>query len=277
VSRIQPTTAPHALRLPRALLAQALLPLALFAALLGATLLSAGQFGDAHQASAVVHGDTALVTVADHAPHTQNTIRMTVVDEPAQPGEAPGRSAFYLVLGWVVGGYLAATALAVAVGPVPGTSRRAQSRVLGLLGYSVLSGFVGAIVVGPTLEIWVDDVIPMAAFGTLIVFGAAMTAAALQGWLGVAGTGVLVGLLVAVGSSGDGGPVPPELLPAFLRDMNTWLLHDVGTHLLRGAVYFGGTGIARDLVTVWVYGLGGTIIFLLASHIKTTSRPSIIR
>lgn len=242
-----------------------LMPLVLLAIGLLAALTGVAHQG-AHPDTAVVHGDTAVRTVADQAPRTEhpNTIELTVHDEP--PGSPDGRPAFYLVLGWVVGGCLAATALALTVGSVPATSRRAQSRVLGLLAYSVLSGLFGAIVVGPTLDIWVDDVVPMAAFGTLIVFGAAMTAAALHGWLGVLGTGALAGAIVAAGSSA----VPTQWVPAFLRDMNGWLLHDVGTHLVRGAVHFGGDGIGRDLVTVWVYGLGGTIAFLVASHVKNS-------
>jgi hypothetical protein len=196
-------------------------------------------------------------------------IQMAVFDNhPVGPKDSGGRSAFFLVIAWVIGGYLAAAALAIAAGSIPATVRRAHLRVLALLAYSALSGIAGAVIAGPVLEIWPGNTVVLAAFAFMLVFGSAMTAAALQGWLGLLGTAGAITLLVMLGSPGAGGLVSPELLPGFFQSMQSWVLPGVGTHLVRSLVYFGGNAIQSDLIALWIYGLGGAVAFLLASTIK---------
>jgi hypothetical protein len=191
---------------------------------------------------------------------------LTVYDDhPLPPSDNRGLSAFYLVIGWVVGGYLGATALSIAAGAVPATVRLGALRVGALLAYSILSGVAGSIVVGPVLDIWSGHGIALAAFGTMVTFGAAATAAALSGWLGIVGTGAAIVLFVVLGNPGSGGPFPSEMLPTFFRGMREWVLPGVGTDLVRAAVYFGGHRITGDLAVLWAYGLGGTIAFLAAA------------
>ncbi|MEK8108070.1 hypothetical protein NKG94_29590 [Micromonospora sp. M12] len=120
---------------------------------------------------------------------------------------------FYLNVGYVLGGYLASTVLGLSVGTTPRTARRAGLRIAALAVYSVLLGIAGAVVVGPVLDIWHHDVPTIAAIGALAVFAAAMFASAIQGWLGVAGTALVILLLVVLGNPGSGGIYAPEFLP----------------------------------------------------------------
>ena len=77
---------------------------------------------------------------------------MTVTDAvPAQPGDGRGISGFYLVVGWLVGGYLVAALLGIAQGARPATTRRAIHRLIVLVPYAILSGLGGAIIIDPVL------------------------------------------------------------------------------------------------------------------------------
>ena len=77
---------------------------------------------------------------------------MTATDAvPAQPGDGRGLSGFYLVVGWLVGGYLVAALLGIAKGARPATTRRAIHRLIAVVPYAILSGLGGAIIVGPVL------------------------------------------------------------------------------------------------------------------------------
>jgi hypothetical protein len=190
-------------------------------------------------------------------------------DYSPRPNNSRSVATFFLVVGWVVGGFLAATALAIALGSVPATQRRTQARVLGLLAYAVVAGVASSIVVGgPGLDVWTGDGVALATFGAMITFGAAMTAAALQGWFGLAGAGAAIALFVLLGAPGFSGPVPADALPGFLRDLQAWALPGAGTHLVRNALYFGSGSVTGEMIAVWVYCLGGAIAFLVAGHVK---------
>jgi hypothetical protein len=57
--------------------------------------------------------------------------RTMVVEDlvPLQPGDGRGLIGFYLVIGWIVGGYLVAALLGVSAGSRPATTRRAIFRL----------------------------------------------------------------------------------------------------------------------------------------------------
>lgn len=176
-------------------------------------------------------------------------------------------STLFLVVGWVLGGFLAAAALAIALGAVPASERRTQARVLALLAYALVSGVAGAVLVGPVLGIWTGYGVALATFGTMIVFGAAMTAAALQSWFGLLGAGAAIALFLVLGIPGAGGELPGQ----------SWALPGAGTELVRRALSLdSGTGGSGDVVTqmaaLWLYCLGGAVAFLVAGHVRGRRR-----
>jgi hypothetical protein len=62
---------------------------------------------------------------------------------PAGDGDARGLSAFYLAVGWVVGGYLVASIIGVSAGSRPLTRLRGVVRLGSLAVYAVVSGIGG--------------------------------------------------------------------------------------------------------------------------------------
>src|SRR5205814_10556490 len=152
---------------------------------------------------------------------------------------------FYLVVGWLLGGYLAATALAVIVGTVPRGVARLAMRLGAFALFAVLLGLAGALIVGPAYHIWSGHFVRLWAAGTLVVFAAAALTAALESWIGLAGTGLAMLLLFIVGNPGSGGVYPPEFLPGLFRDLHRWIPTGQATELVRAIEYFGGQAIGR--------------------------------
>jgi hypothetical protein len=79
--------------------------------------------------------------------------RLTVVDiRPPAPGDHNGLSAFYLVVGWMVGGYLAASLLGLSSGARSANVHRITIRLIALALYATITALLGALIVGPGLN-----------------------------------------------------------------------------------------------------------------------------
>ncbi|WFE96366.1 hypothetical protein [Micromonospora sp. WMMD987] len=190
-------------------------------------------------ASASAPAATELVTGVLTPAAQQARLPLTVTDQvPVSPDDPRGLVPFYLAVGLVLGGYLASTALGVSLGTAPRGLRRAGLRIGSLAVHALLLGIIGAVLVGPVLGVWDHDLVAVAAVGVLTVFTAAMVATAVQGWLGLLGTGLVILLLVVLGNPGSGGIYAPEFLPAALRGMHRWNVPGLATDLLKSVVYF---------------------------------------
>jgi hypothetical protein len=206
-------------------------------------------------------------------------IPLRIVDEvPVTPDDPRGVVPFYLNVGYVLGGYLASTVLGISAGTTPRTARRAALRIAALAVYSVLLGIAGAVVVGPVLDIWHHDVPTIAAIGALAVFAAAMVASAIQGWLGVAGTALVILLLVVLGNPGSGGIYAPEFLPGVLRGMHRWNIPGLANDLTKAAVYFDwrSAGWPASALAIWavIGALGLVSASLVRGRRGATSGPT---
>ncbi|WCN82340.1 hypothetical protein [Micromonospora sp. LH3U1] len=202
----------------------------------------------------------AIREVLSTAATRTGTPLQVVDDVPVTSADPRGVVPFYLNVGYVLGGYLASTVLGISSGTTPRTVRRAALRIAALAVYSVLLGIAGAVVVGPVLDIWHHDVPTIAAIGALAVFAAALIASAIQGWLGVAGTALVILLLVVLGNPGSGGIYAPEFLPGVLRGMHRWNIPGLANDLTKAAVYFDwrSAGWPAFALALWavVGGLG---------------------
>ncbi|MGB6579001.1 MAG: hypothetical protein WBF34_13895, partial [Streptosporangiaceae bacterium] len=69
---------------------------------------------------------------------------------PLPASDPTGSSAYFLIAGWVLGGYVGATVLGLISGGVRSSSlRQAAGRLVLLAGYAAVSGFAGALLFGP--------------------------------------------------------------------------------------------------------------------------------
>ena len=212
---------------------------------------------------------TALQQVVGRAEAAQHRSLGVVDAVPAQSGDARGLSGFYLVIGWLIGGYLAAALLSIAHGALPANMRRGTIRLLALALYSVLSGLGGAIIVGPVLGALSGHLLALWGLGALLVFAAAAVTMAFQSVAGVFGIGLTVILFVVLGNPSAGGAYPPPLLPGFWRAISDWLPNGAGVQAVRRIVYFGGHGIAGHLALIVGYAVVGTVVTLIVTALRT--------
>ncbi|MFK4242275.1 hypothetical protein ACI2KV_05300 [Micromonospora chokoriensis] len=194
---------------------------------------------------------------------------LQIVDRvPVTSDDPRGVVPFYLNVGYVLGGYLASTVLGISAGTTPRSARRAGLRIAALAVYSVLLGIAGAVVVGPVLDIWQHDVPTIAAIGALAVFAAAMFASAIQGWLGVAGTALVILLLVVLGNPGSGGIYAPEFLPGVLRGMHRWNIPGLANDLTKAAVYFDWRSAGWPAIALALWAVAGIVGLVSASLVR---------
>lgn len=221
--------------------------------------------------------DTAVQQVLTAAEASQQ--RTLAVEDvvPLQPGDGRGLTGFYLVIGWIVGGYLIAALLGVAKGARPANPRRALIRLVAVLPYAILSGLGGALVVGPVLGAMTGHFVALWWLGALLVFAAAAFTMALQVLFGVLGIGITVLIFVVLGNPSAGGAYSPELLPRFWRTIGGWIPNGAGTAAVRRIVYFDSVGVLGNIVVIALWAVVGVVVTLAASalmHRRQTDAPA---
>ncbi|MEI4270304.1 DUF3533 domain-containing protein [Klenkia sp. LSe6-5] len=207
---------------------------------------------------------TALEQVLGQVDAAQQRTLTTTDAIPAGDGDARGLTAFYLAVGWVVGGYLVASIIGVSAGSRPATRGRAATRLVALAVYSLVSGLGGALVVGPLLgALDGGHTAVLTVFGALLVFAVGAVTTALQVWTGLVGIGLAILLFVVLGNPSAGGAYPAPLLPPFWAAIGRWLPPGAGTDGVRGLVYFGGAGAGAACAVLAAYAVVGVLGTLL--------------
>lgn len=182
---------------------------------------------------------------------------------PPAPGDARALSAFYVVVGWCVGGYLCAAIIAMSYGARPANVNRALIRLAVLALYAVVSGFGGAAVAGPLLDALPGSFLGLAGLGALTVFSVGTVTLALQALAGVTGIGLAILLVVVLGNPSAGGAYPRPLLPTFWREIGPAIPTGAGTWSARSLAYFEGAAMTGPLLVLAGWAAVGTVCTLL--------------
>ncbi len=189
---------------------------------------------------------------------THRTASFEVV-HPLPPGDSEGLSLFYLVVGWVVGGYLIGTVLGLARGTAPGLKQLA-ARLGVYAGYAVCSGLAGAGMLSGILELSPQRWLALAGVGVLTSFAAAAATGAFQSVLGDIGTAVAILLFVVLGNPGSAGPFTQEFLGGIWRAVGLWLPPGAGVEAGRSVTYFSGYGMWPHLWVLVGWGALGVVV-----------------
>ncbi|MDX3236962.1 DUF3533 domain-containing protein [Streptomyces sp. ME03-5709C] len=219
---------------------------------------------------------SAAVQQITQAVEDEQQRHLTVSDiRPPTAGDARGMSSFYLVMGWIVGGYLAAAILGMAMGARPANLHRSIVRLGVLALYATASGLGGAVIADPVLGALPGHFTALWALGTLVVFAAAAVTVALQTMLGLLGIGAAVTLFVVLGNPSAGGAYPGPLLPPFWQAIGPWLPPGAATTAVRNTVYFAGHAVGQPLGVLAGYAAAGAAAALTASalHVRRGRRP----
>ena len=202
----------------------------------------------------------ALTEIAKRVEAAQHRSVSVVDVVPAAKGDARGLSAFYVVVGWVVGGYLVAAILGIAGGARPANGHRAVIRLLSVGSYAVASGLGGALIAETWLSALPGHFLRLWALGTLLVFAVGAFTMACQVLLGIMGIGVAILLFVILGNPSAGGAYPAPLLPPFWATIGPWLPPGAGTDAVRGIVYFQDARITHALLVLAGYAVVGMVV-----------------
>ncbi|HEX3802610.1 MAG TPA: hypothetical protein VHV75_07220 [Solirubrobacteraceae bacterium] len=215
----------------------------------------------------------ALEEVIGHAETAQRRQVRFVDAVPAQPGDARGLSGFYLVIGWLIGGYLVAALISIARGASPAGIRGAMIRLTAFALYAIVSGLGGALIIGPWLGALTGHLLAIWGIGTLLVFAAATVTMAFQTVAGVLGIGLTLVLFVIIGNPSAGGAYPAPLLPGLWRTVSSYIPNGAGVQAVRKVVYFGGHGITDNLIVIAIYVAAGLIVTLAVTARKGRAAP----
>jgi hypothetical protein len=216
---------------------------------------------------------TALETITSQVDRQQGRDLAVVDAIPAGRGDARGLSAFYLVVGWVVGGYLVAAILGLAGGARPANRSRASIRLGALAAYAIVSGAGGALIAETILSALSGHFLALWWFGALLVFAVGAFTMALQTLFGTVGIGVAILLFVILGNPSAGGAYPSPLLPPFWAAIGRWLPPGAGTDAVRSIVYFPKASLSQPVLILVAYALAGALITLVVTTTRRGSTP----
>jgi len=202
---------------------------------------------------------------------TQAGLRTTVRDvKPLPAGDPRGLSPFYLVVGWVVGGYLGATILGLARGTAAGTRRLLGARLAALAAYALLSGLLGTLLVEGVIGALSGAWLAVSLVGALVVLAVALATAAIQRFLGVIGTALAILLFVIAGNPSSGGPFARELLPGLWAAIGGLLPPGAGTDAVRNVVYFDGNATLGPILVLLAWAAVSAVVLVVAGPRRRT-------
>ncbi|MFT4186099.1 MAG: ABC transporter permease [Micrococcaceae bacterium] len=211
--------------------------------------------------------ETTMQQVAT-AQHRTLTVEDIV---PTQEGDYRGLTSFYLVVGWIVGGYLFAALLGVSKGSKPINLNRAIMRIGAIVPYAFASGFGAALIVDKQLGALTGHIPQLGLIGTLLVLSAATVTMAFQSLFGVIGIGLTVLVFVVLGNPSAGGPYQSYLLPEFWRNIGGFLPNGAGTSAVRSLVYFDGVKTGSNIAVIATWAIAGALITLVVAKFSKKS------
>ncbi|MFB4307625.1 hypothetical protein [Actinomadura sp. GTD37] len=199
---------------------------------------------------------------------------LTVQDVvPADPGDPEGLVPFYLVIGWIVSGYLVAAIIGLYRGMAAVTLRDGAARLLAFAVFAAAIGAAGTLIVETGYGYLPGSPWLLTGIGAFCVFAVAVATAAVESLLGIIGTALTILVFVVLGNPSAGGPWPLPLLPPFWREVGPWLPNWAATEAVRNAVYFDGHALTRPLVVLAVWAAAGiALVLLLAGRTNPVMR-----
>ena len=212
-------------------------------------------------------GTAALLTRAFTAAAAALKVPLAVRDLAPLPASDPtGTSAFFMIIAWVLGGYVGATVLAVLLGGPRSPSLRNALLRLGLLAaYAAISGLLGALLIGPALGVVSGYNAALAGLGILVVAAAAAATTGLQAVLGLPGTLLAIIAMVVFGDPTAGASIATPLLASPWNLIGQGLPPGAGLTAARSILYLGGVNLTGALTVLAVYAAAGTLLVLAAA------------
>ena len=178
--------------------------------------------------------------------------------KPLPPKDPNGTAAFYAMIAWVFGGYIAATLVGLIGQPRSSSRQRAAARVGALAGFSILAGVLSVVMLRVCFGVFSGHVVALSAIAALTVFSSAAATAGIQAAAGAAGTGLIILVFVILGNAASGGPFARPLLPGLWRTFGGLLPPGASVDLSRSALFFNGARVSGPILVLVAWAVVGT-------------------
>jgi hypothetical protein len=182
--------------------------------------------------------------------------------KPLPPKDPNGTAAFYAVIAWVFGGYIASTLIGLIGSPRSRSTQRAAARIGALAGFAVVTGILSVIMLRASFDVFSGHVIALCAIAALTIFASGAASAGIQAAAGPAGTGLVILVFVILGNAASGGPFARPLLPGFWSTVGGLLPPGASVDLARSALFFDGERILGPILVLAGWAVLGTMLAL---------------
>jgi ABC-2 family transporter protein len=212
----------------------------------------------ANRASAV-----ALEATFDRVAAAEGQPAPRVTDvKPLPPKDPNGTAAFYAVIAWVFGGYIASTLIGLIGSPRSSSRRRAAARLGALAGFRIVAGILSVVILRASFDVFSGHVVALCAIAALTIFASGAATAGIQAALGEAGTALVILVFVILGNAASGGPFARPLLPGFWSTIGGLLPPGASVDLARSALFFDGARIVGPIFVLVGWAAVGTALAL---------------
>jgi len=188
-------------------------------------------------------------------------VRVTDV-KPLPPKDPNGTAAFYSMIAWVFGGYIAATLIGLIGSPRSSSTQRAAARIGALAGFGAVSGILSVVLLRASFDVFSGHVVALCAVAALTIFASGAATAGIQAAAGPAGTGLVILVFVILGNAASGGPFARPLLPGLWRTIGGVLPPGASVDLARSTLFFDGARIAGPILVLVAWAAVGTALAL---------------
>jgi hypothetical protein len=221
----------------------------------------------ANRATAIaLEGTFDRVAAAQRGP----AVRVTDV-KPLPPKDSNGTAAFYAMIAWMFGGYIASTLIGLIGSPRSRSGQRAAARIGALAGFGIVAGILSVVMLRASFGVFSGHVVALCAIAALTIFASGAATAGIQAAAGPAGTGLVILVFVILGNAASGGPFARPLLPGLWSTIGGVLPPGASVDLARSALFFDGARIAGPiLVLVGCAALGTALALALGGRIVET-------
>jgi hypothetical protein len=192
---------------------------------------------------------------------------------PLSPHDPSGTVEFYSIVFLTIAAGVGAGVLGRSLGPVRGVNRAAR-RVLTLALYTATVSAVFVLIVDAGFAALAGN--PGFLFLILWAYSTAVCLAitGIAARVGTSASLFVILVMVALGNTSAGGPVPRPLLNGFFSRLTPIFPQGAGITMVRGVQYFGGYGLRNAAPTLAVWG-GVGLLLLSAAALRRQSAAAL--
>ena len=220
----------------------------------------------------------ALEQTFDRVAAAQGRPAVRVTDvKPLPPKDPNGTAAFYAVIAWMFGGYIASTLIGLIGSPRSRSRQRAAARIGALAGFSIVAGILSVVLLRVCFDVFSGHVVALCAIAALTIFASGAATPGSRRRSGRPGR-ACDPRLRDPRQRRVGRPVRPAAAAGPLEDDRRRVAAGASVDLARSALFFDGARIAGPILVLVGWAVVGTALALalggrITDPVDTEARP----